>query len=300
MPLDHSKATATISIAGLALSCINARKHNRCEIGVVRCSRHRPVLDIQRILVDPRTRTPLCSSLMDHSLNLDEAITIDVVYPDRDAAPQCERGTSTYERRGFDRLDDTGDEEDFRWVPDLEGPEFHNHKLRIKRPAMLKPTLLISEGILYTREKTNETFARVSITGKPSAVALGKMAYGLNIDITCQEGGEIVLRNRHDDGSRESRERCSVRLPHSDSIRYRITLENHCQMADESEGTDFRLFYDVLKDREGKQFDLRRMVETGPYAAPEETLEERRDFCLDGFPEKCMVGRLSLTQGLDE
>ena len=298
MPLDHSKANVTISVAGLALSCINKRKQNRCEIGILRCDRHSPALDIQRIELDPYTKSPLRSTFIPHSLNLDEDIFIDAVRENTDHITHCERGTSTYMRRGFDRLDDIGDEDDFRWVPDLEGPEFHNRKLRIKRRSILQPTIFLSDGILYTRQKTDERFARISLNGKPSPVPLGKFAHGLSADIMGLDGGELVLGNRSEGESPERSARCLIRLPQSDYVKYLITIENECLLGDETDGTDFRLFYEAVKDPDGQRFDLRRIVETGCYAEPEDPIEGRKDFSLDGFPEKCMVGFLGKTDTL--
>ena len=298
MPLDHSKATVTVSIAGLALSCINKLKRNRCEIGILRCDRHRPLLDIQKIELDPKSGIPRCSSLVPHSLSLDEDISINVVYHDTGGRPNCERGVSTYMRREFNRLKDTGDAEDFRWVADLEGPEFHDRKLKIKHRSKLKPTIYLSDGVLYTRQKTHETFARVSVDGKASPVALGKLAYGINADITCLGGGEVILSNRFGSELPEPGDRCSVRLPHGKHTRYLITLENHCKLPDELEGTDFRLFYEVIKDPDGKQFDLRRIVETGCYGEPEDAIEGRKDFSLDGWPQNCTVADLGISNGL--
>jgi len=215
-----------------------------------------------------------------------------------DRITHCERGTSTYMRRGFDRLDDIGDEDDFRWVPDLEGPEFHNRKLRIKRRSILQPTIFLSDGILYTRQKTDERFARISLNGKPSPVPLGKFAHGLSADIMGLDGGELVLGNRSEGESPERSARCLIRLPQSDYVKYLITIENECLLGDETDGTDFRLFYEVVKDPDGQRFDLRRIVETGCYAEPEDPIEGRNDFSLDGFPEKCMVGFLGKTDTL--
>jgi len=299
MPLDHSKANVTISVAGLALSCINTLKRNRCEVGILRCDRHKPLLDIQKIELDPDSRNPIRSSLIAHSLSLDEDISINVEYPDTDETAHCTTGVSTYMRREFDRLDDTGDDEDFRWIADLEGPEFHNHKLKLKHRYKLNPTIFISEGILYSREKTDDRFARFSVRGKSSSVALGKFAYGLNADIACPDGSHVVLSNLSDSQSAERRRCCSVRLPQNDCLQYLITIENHCKLADEAEGTDFRLFYEVVKDSQGKEFDLRRIVETSCYATPEESLEGRVDFSLDGFPQNCLTAHLGETQSLE-
>src|ERR1041384_1424303 len=139
MPLDHSKANVTISVAGIAIS--RPYKRNQFEIGFVKCDRHSLVLDIQKIELHPVTRIPIRSCLKPHSLRLDENIFVDVVYPDQDGSLQFQRGVSTYQGGEFDRLCDKGDAEDFRWVADLEGPEFHNRKLRVKNLSELTPTV---------------------------------------------------------------------------------------------------------------------------------------------------------------
>ncbi|PYP83412.1 MAG: hypothetical protein DMF61_23250 [Blastocatellia bacterium AA13] len=296
MPLDHSKATVTISIAGIALSCINKLEGNRFEIGFLRCDRHRPLLDIQEIEFDPKTGESIRSCLIPHSLNLDEDITINAI---NGGGPQCGSRVSQYVRRAFDRLEDTGDEEDFRWIPDLEGPEFHGHKLTINHRSKLLPTLYLNDGILYTRQKTDEAFARVPVRGRSSKTALGKLAYGINADIICKDGGEVVLSNIARSGAPDGGSRCSVKLPKKERSRYLITIENHCQLADEIEGTDFQLFYEVVKDPAGKEFDLRRVVETGCYAAAKEPPEGRADFTLDGFPQNCLAGYLGETDSLN-
>lgn len=297
MPLDHSKASVSLSVAGLALTCINGLKGRRGEIGILRCDRHEPVLDIQRININPETGEPISSSLIEHKLNLNEDISVDLIYPDE---KRCAgRGVSTYMRRGFDRLDDIGDEEDFRWIPDLEGPEFHGKKLRIVQPSSLKPTIFISDGVFYTRQKTLETFARYSIKGKASPRALGKLAYGINADIACGAGGAIVLRNRSAERPIDRSERCTIRLEPDESVRYLISIENHCRLAAESEGTDFRLFYEVAVDPDGRSFDLRRIVETCGWAGPEDPVGDGSDFTLDGFPEKCLTVFLGQTDSLE-
>ncbi|HWX41689.1 MAG TPA: hypothetical protein VN345_11115 [Blastocatellia bacterium] len=296
--LDHSKANVTIAIGGLALACINGQKRNRCEVGILRCDRHKPILDIQRIELHPKSRKPLHSSLVPHSLNLDEDIVIDVEYGDVAEVSHCKRGVSTYTRRDFDRLDDTGDAEDFRWIADLEGPEFYDRRLKIKRRSELKPVIFISDGTLYTSQKTDEVFARVLASDEGPAVPLGKLGYGLSADITYPEGSRVVLKNGSDSGS-PANKACSTRLLVDGCSKYVITIENYCESPDESDGTDFRLFYDVLQVPGKRRFDLRRIVETGPCAEPEEALDDREDFSLDGSPQICLAGFLGGTQTLN-
>lgn len=293
--LDHSKANVTIAIGGLALACINSRERNRCEVGLLRCDRHKPVLDIQRVELHPKSRRPIRSTLVPHSLNLDEDITIGLEYDDGEIL-NCSRGVSTYTRRDFDRLDDTGDPEDFRWIADLEGPEFYNRKLKIRHRSELKPIILINDGILYTAQKSSEVFARVPVKPEGPSIPLGRLGDGLSADITYPEGSKVVLRNGSDPGL--SSRACSTTLLIDRDSRYVITIENFCQLPDESEGTDFRLLYDVLKVPVERQFDLRRIVETGPCGQPEEALDDREDFCLDGYPENCQVVVLGQSQSV--
>jgi hypothetical protein len=290
MPLDHSKANVIISVAGIAFS--RTYKRNQFEVDFLRCDRHRPVLDIQKIELHAATRKRIRSSLVAHSLNLAENISIDVVYPDEDGSPRFQRGVSTYLGSEFDRLKNIGDDEDFRWVADLEGPEFHNRKLRIKNLSELKPTIFIGSGTLYSRQKTDEVFARDSVDGKRTPVPLGRFAHGINADITCPDGSEVILSNLSESGFPEGSARCSVSLPQSYDTQYVITIENDCDAADESEGTDFRLFYDVLEDPEGEKFDLRRVVETGCFGVPEKALKAQGDFALDGYPQNCLIVKL--------
>jgi len=269
---------------------------NRCEVGILRCDRHKPALDIQRIELDPKTREPVRASLVPHSLNLEEDILIDVDHGDTAGTAPCGRGVSTFTRRDFDRLEDTGDPEDFRWILDLEGPEFHNRKVKLRDTFKLKPVILISDGILYNRLKTDEVFARVSLNGEPSPVPLGKLGYGMNADITYPEGSRVVLTNCLETGSPDKRNGRTT-LPVDGCSRYLITIENSCESPNDAVGTDFRLFYDVLKDPTGTRFDLRRIVETG-HCVPEEPLLDLEDFSLDGSPEICDGVFLGRTQTL--
>src|SRR5215475_8089331 len=99
MPLDHKEAVVTISFSGLALSCINEKKNNRYEFGILGCERHNPVFDIQKISMDPKTMIPISSRLMRHSLSLADDIEIEVVNPGQ-------VGVSKHDKGHFDRLID--------------------------------------------------------------------------------------------------------------------------------------------------------------------------------------------------
>lgn len=271
MPLDHSIATATIWFSGLALLSINEQQQNRCEFSLLRCdSSHRPNLDIQEVYLDA-SGAPISSQLVPHSLSLEGLISIE-------ANLSTAQGVSLYKPTAeFNRLADQGDEEDFRWIPNIEGQEFHNTDLQIKPAAEIDPILVVSDGSLYTLRKTDEKFARMSVGPNPSLVPLGKIGYKIGIDITCHNNGSIVISN----GSE------TVSLPKILNVRYMITVENHCTVPDDSfVGTDFQLFYDVLEPPPHGKFDLRRMIDNGPNPIPSGVLAES-NFVFDGAPEIC-------------
>lgn len=291
MPLDHSKATATIDFSGLALICINSRKRNRCEVSFLDCERHTPALDIQKVTLSPATGAAISSSVVSHSLNLAETISIQVVRP----AASGVRGYKN-ERIDFKRRQERGDEEDFRWVVDLEGEEFHDQRLSVKDPSKLGARVVISDGVLYTKVRTQEQFARVSVDSDPPPKFLGKLAYKISTDIECFDGGEIVLT----DESRGASGREAVVLRKTPNTRYVISIDSECDRRGDFEGTDFRLFYDVLHDPEGEMFDLRRVVNTGGRLKAEAPIADEVDFSLDGFPQTCLAVLLGETTHLPD
>jgi|SRR6185369_12249526 len=91
----------------------------------------------------------------------------------------------------FDRRHNTGDELDFRWLPDLEGPEFYNKELRPKNKTKFSTKLKVKHGTFYTYQRTNTTFKAV---GGPSPGYLGHIAKVMAANIRLNDGESVYLR----------------------------------------------------------------------------------------------------------
>ena len=296
MALDHTKAAVTISFSGLALSCINQK--DEYEFGIIGCDRHRPVFDIQKIYLDPKTMTPINSELVDHSLSLNDDIEIEVLNPEQAGVLKFAPPAFNWLPE-FDRLNDKGDEEDFRWVVDLEGEEFHNEKLEFKDPSQIKPRIFISSGILYTEIIADEIMARVSANGRQGPWSLGRVAFRVGMDVICKSvDGGVILRNKNDQS--EACPPLMNGLNNDPPNKYLITIENLCTFDRNraKPGTDFRHFYDVLRDSDDREFDLQRVVDNAGRGDLGKVTDNRPDHSLDTPPLNCLIGSLSRTAGL--
>jgi hypothetical protein len=99
---------------------------------------------------------------------------------------------------------------------------------------------------------------------------LGFFTQGIKADITCQNGGAVILRVEGPQGFQ-------VHLPHGYGQPHEITITNICTpetKSDEEEEeeelsgdanlngsantqqTDFRLFYSIIKDTNGEKYDV--------------------------------------------
>lgn len=89
------------------------------------------------------------------------------------------------------------DERDFRWLVDLEGPEFYNEDLTNQvNTSILMPVLHIPSGELYTSDRSKHNLQRAK--GDGEAEEFGKIAVDTGCDITT-EGDEVTLVNRDSD-----------------------------------------------------------------------------------------------------
>lgn len=295
MQLEPEKASVTVSLAGVALVCINQAEKKRCEVGIISCPGHQPVLDIQKITLERGTGAPTSSSLVKHRLNLDADIWITVHKSETE-------GVSFHEKPGpFSRFQGEDDEKDFRWALDLEGAEFHERRLEMRRLAeksdtALRPMIFISDGILYTEKRTDEMLARVSMNGDRNPIPLGKVAYKIGIGLFPGKGGRVVVSN----GPGAGTETKPVELSSNPNVKYKVTIDNLCSIDRNQGGTDFQLFYKILDDPDARRFDLQRIVENGGRGDPGVVLKHHPNLSLDNLPQICLSGFLGETESLIE
>jgi hypothetical protein len=255
MGLDHSNAFVRVTFDGLIAFCYDRR--GDCEMGMVQADDHQPILTLTRINPDGST---IPERRFDLTVN--DNVTIDAQDP-------VELGAHTFPRdiygTEFDRLSTSADPEDFRWIMDLQGRDFHGAALRLKRgqgdppTARLRPRISVPHGIFYTLEKTTDTFMRNPRTGDATRPRnIGKIADKVGADIICiPDNGRVKLTVGQ--YTRELK-----RFVDEQAFRYRIDITNLCR-ADgpgprcptTSAESDFPLYYRVAEDEDRIEFDVR-------------------------------------------
>ncbi|HEU4391779.1 MAG TPA: hypothetical protein VFV34_28595 [Blastocatellia bacterium] len=173
---------------------------------------------------------------------------------------------------------------------DLEGAEFHNERLLLAPDYRFKPIFYLQHGQFYTKRLSDEFVARMSLNSSPGRRDVGKVAYHVSADLSIEEGFVVLTNHPPDAQARVGPE--DVVLPKEHGVRYVITVESDCTIPGDFEGTDFRMFYDVVGDPRRITFDLRRIVQRLS------TGSDGREFALDFVPRDCLMGFLSITPTL--
>jgi hypothetical protein len=275
-PLDHDNATATVSITGLALGCYNQATQNY-EVGFLRHDCHNLVIEVKKKLGDGEDSV-MTYEIKDHQ----HRIFIDAENAVSPADPIYIVDGHTVDGH-FDRVDSHWDREDFRWVIDFENDFNGGDPVDLRPPTVPVTEMYMSKPRLYadTDLFTPEQYLRVRIdpgTNAPVAnedpEVLGFFTQGIMADITCQRGGAVILRVEGPQGFH-------VHLPHGYG-QHEISITNICTpaaMRDEEEEeeeidrdagrnngsantqpTDFRLYYSVIRDTNGERYDIRSPV----------------------------------------
>ena len=287
--LDEGASTATISMRGLGLFCFN--EQGAFEGGFVRLPSHKYMIEIMQSGAGssrPRLRIT----------DLEGDIDIQVINPARAAAHRFERAT-------FDRTVDANDPRDFRWILDIEGPEMHAEEVSPsgqmqgeggKRLSRLN----IDAGTFYTKKVSVETYARVRTDDETAAPQfLGSIAEEIGVEIECadDEGSGILITINN--GSKTE-----MFLPKLSDVKYELRFSNDCPappVGEKPDATDFRVFYDIISDSSGKEFDLALAVDPNdPRAADGVPLDDAATKFRDGYGLVCdqvYMGKTSSLSG---
>ena len=262
-PLDHPNATATVSITGLALGCYNKCTQNY-EVGFLRHDTHNLTIEVTKKL--PYGESKMKYEIIDH----EHRIFIDA---ENAAAPEDPIFTVGEE---FDRTQPPENLEDFRWVIDFDTDMNDGNPVDLKAPDVPVTEMYISKPRLYGDQDllTQDPHLVVRLdpnTNEPVAgedpELFGFFTEGIKADITCQNGGAVILRVDGPQGFQ-------VHLPHGYGQPHQIKIENICppkaalangetSCGSETTGepgdpepTDFRLYYSLIVDPEGDKFDI--------------------------------------------
>lgn len=266
-PLNHAEATAMVSITGLALGCYNKATQNY-EVGLIRQNTHTLRIEVKKQLAAGHSRMVYEIKDSQHRIFIDAE---NAVVPD----PAIFTVGDT-----FDRNDREHNHEDFRWVIDFEKDLNGDRPVNLKPPEVPVTEMYISKPQLYADSDlmSLDPYLLVHIdpqTNKPVAneepEVFGLFTEGIKADITCQNGGAVVLRVDGPQGF-------AVQLPHGTGRPHEIIITNICPPKENAqsgtsstgesggtattdpnafEPTDFSLFYSLIADTNGKKFDLK-------------------------------------------
>jgi hypothetical protein len=246
MPLAHSRATAPISVTGLALGCLNPATRN-WEVAIIRAPGH-----VLRITVNKKAADGTSS---DVTFEIDNRHRIFITAANA-VVPQSVED-QLFRRDPFDRLNPgASDLEDIRFLVDFER-EFNNSQpLELLAPAAAGQTsiteLFVSQPVLYSNPgRQLDNMRLVNLTNQ-QVTNFGTVAQICNADIECNEGGAVILQIDGPLGF-------SMHLPRIQGMTHNVIIDNSCPPGEVAQGqpTDFNRYFDVIRLPNGDTFDLR-------------------------------------------
>lgn len=242
MPLDHSRATATISVTGLALGCLNPATRN-WEVAIIRADRH-----VLRITVNKKAADGTASDL---TFEVDDQHRIFIT-----AANAVVPANQLFMSEPFDRLKPgESDLEDIRFLVDF-GTEFEGSKqLQLTAPENTPIThLFVSQPIVYADSRRQLDDMRLLNLTAGTERPFGTVAQFCNADIECNEGGAVILQVEGPLGF-------SMNLPRIEGQTHHIRVDNSCPpgVVPPGQPTDFNQYFSVVKLPSGETFDLRTL-----------------------------------------
>jgi hypothetical protein len=238
MPLDHANVTATISVTGLALGCYN-RNTSNWEIALIRHPRHLLTVKVTKEM--PKGRADLTFQIDNrHSIFVEG---VNIIPP---AEPLFMPGD-------FDRKKTGNDPEDLRWLVDLEKELNNNQPVVLKQSEFPVTSLFVAQPVIYSNP-TKFLAGSVDLMklANKDVKPFGTVGEAGDADITCGEGGAVILRIEGPLGFK-------IELPHMAGATHRVEFENLCP---DSPGkgpevpSDFTLYYSMVQDTAGEKFDL--------------------------------------------
>lgn len=259
MPLNHENATATVKVTGLSVGCFNPDTRN-WEVALIRHPCH-------ELSINVTTRFPGNISTQTRFEVTDPGHT---VYIETKEAVVPADNEVFFTRDPFDRKDKANsDEEDFRWIIDLEKDFNEGAPIKQITPAHPITNLFVAHPRLYADgdDKLDDMQLVKFAAGAGKAAApeeFGSLAETAKADIICQPGGSVTLRIEGPMG-------VSLPLPHVEGATHEILIENICPEEGPGSTTrvkgqpaekpsDFKIYFSMFKPTSGDAFDLKPKV----------------------------------------
>jgi len=239
MPLEHDKATAKISVTGLAISSFNETTRN-WEVALVKEERHSLRLKVIKFCADGDSSEAMFEIDDKHKIFITAA---NAVVPDE----------PLFMSEPFDRKQpDICHPEDFRWIVDFEREFNGGGRIDVKKVPATE--LFISQPVLYADKDHKKRDMRLLDLNTNEETDFGTIAEVCHGDIFCKPGGAVMLRVEGPLGF-------SIDLPHIEGNTHRIRIENDCFEDVEVEAaqpSDFSLYFGMMNLPGDQKFDLKR------------------------------------------
>jgi hypothetical protein len=239
MPLEHEKATAKVSVTGLAISSFNETTRN-WEVALIHDPKHVLRLKVAKFDADGESSRATFEIDEKHKIFITAA---NAVVPDE----------PLFMSEPFDRKSvDASHPEDFRWIVDFER-EFNGGN-RIDMKKVPATELFVSQPVLYAEKDHQRREMDLLNIGTKELTDFGTLAEVCNGDITCNPGGAVMLRVEGPLGF-------AIDLPHIEGRTHRIIIENECTAPPNVASpppSDFSLYFKMMELPPEQQFDLKR------------------------------------------
>lgn len=160
MPVTENSATALVRVKGLGIACFNEFQQ-RGEVALIRDGRHTLSIKISKPMFVEEAGVPTVS--YDDVITYENIDPMNVSIEINAVGNSMISGYEIFTGAEFDRLNgESNDENDFRWIVNMESKELHGHTL-VKNEELLDQNqnkvsrLYISNALFYTCE-VNEKF----------------------------------------------------------------------------------------------------------------------------------------------
>jgi hypothetical protein len=207
-----------IALTGLVAFCFDDGRKN-CQVGILRgIKAHK--LRFKVFKVNPDSRQEFDFS--------DKANTMEVFLK---VSKTDNEGVQLYTNGPFSR-DESDDPNDFRWVTDIEGQEFHDQPLAVA-PGKLTPSFHFNNGLFYTALKTPADIMQNSIIKVPDTSVAVFM--GVNIYLADSDEASLVFGDEIFPLKKEA------------NTTYKLQVFNDCPGVAPSSAGDFLFYYRAFK-----------------------------------------------------
>jgi hypothetical protein len=253
MSIKESSATALVRARGIGIFCFNPNK-KQGEMALIRDKRHTLTVKVQKpIFNDGSDRDTVNYSAVIEYRQIDP---LNVCIEIEGIGNPIVGGYEIYKSGVFDRLNPAeSDENDFRWLVNLEGEEMHE-RLLTKQESQVNGSrspvskLFIKNGIFYARTiNKNLFFEKLRKDATGAVIERTDFGYVAETVATKIEADFVSFKIRI--GTEEH----SHILPRISGSPYKIEIDN-MDLDQENPISDMPDFYNFLVSADGQSFDL--------------------------------------------